>query len=320
MKKRTKWIAIYLLLVAAVAVISYSLAAYTSLSSAKRVITVRGSEQYFTSDILVQYDTNKENELQSRVKSFGKNDKTRTFDVTVSNHLQSDSTAYDKKDIDYTFKAELVDVNGKAVQDSSMQTAWTVNGIAPTNGVYTASGKFTGGSARDCTYKFTLTGDDILQYRIKITATPINRTEYKPLGRLILLTTDSTVTKWTGSFLTTEQSASNNQKALNVINYRISGHLEEDCVLSWDSSKVEIDQWFLDQMGIKEGEITTDNNKIKSVKLHLGAAGTPQQYTIQFYRTYAVGDLSPTEDWNKITGYIQFTNSSSNSNSNSEGD
>lgn len=319
MKKRTKWIAIYLLLVAAVAVISYSLAAYTSLSSAKRVITVRGSEQYFTSDILVQYDESKENELQSRVKSFGKNDRTRTFDVIVSNHLQSDNTAYDKKEIAYTFKAELVDVNGNAVQDGSIQNAWTVDGNEPTNGVYETSKKFAGGSANNHTYKFTLTGDDILQYRIKITAKSTNRNEYKPLGRLILLTTDSTVTKWTGSFLTTEQSASSSQKALNVINYRISGHLEEDCVLSWDSSKVEIDQWFLDQMGIKENSISKKDT-IKSVNLHLGAAGTPQQYTIQFYRTYAVGDLDSTEDWNQITSYIQFTNSSSNSNSNSEGD
>ena len=55
MKKRTKLIAVYLFIVAAVAVIAYSMAAYTSLSSAKRVVTVRGSEQYFTSDILVQY-------------------------------------------------------------------------------------------------------------------------------------------------------------------------------------------------------------------------------------------------------------------------
>ena len=85
MKKRTKLIAVYLFIVAAVAVIAYSMAAYTSLSSAKRVVTVRGSEQYFTSDLLVQYE--KSSSLQSRVKSFGKNDKTRTFSVTVSQNM-----------------------------------------------------------------------------------------------------------------------------------------------------------------------------------------------------------------------------------------
>lgn len=34
---------------------------------------------------------------------------------------------------------------------------------------------------------------------------------------------------------------------------------------------------------------------------------TPQQYTIQFYRTYAVNDLN--EDWNTIKEYIHFKNS-----------
>ena len=313
LKKRVKWIAVYLLIAAAVAVISYSMAAYTSLSSAKRVITVRGSEQYFTSDILVQYDPkDTSSSLQSRVKSFGKNDTTRTFSVTISNHLQSDTTMCDKKNIEYTVEVELVDANGNIVTalDSMMQ----VENTNLQNGKYTSRGTFAGGSAQDTTYQFTLNGDDILQYRIKITAEATNRSEYKPLGRLILLATDSTVTRWTGSFLQTETTAVNNNKTLGLLNYRISGHLEEDCVLSWDSSRIEIDKWFLDQMEITEDKITSKDN-IKSVTLHLGKPGTPQQYTIQFYRTYAVSDLE-TEDWETISNYIQFTNS----NTNSEGD
>ena len=52
---------------------------------------------------------------------------------------------------------------------------------------------------------------------------------------------------------------------------------------------------------------TATDGKTKSVTLHLGTAGTPQQYTIQFYRTYAVNDLN--EDWNTIKEYIHFKNS-----------
>lgn len=310
MKKRTKLLAVYLFIVAAVAVIAYSMAAYTSLSSAKRVVTVRGSEQYFTSDILVQYEEG--SSLQSRVKSFGKNDKTRTFSVTVSNHLQNDVTKYDSKSINYIFTAELIDANGKAVTDSGLESKLNISYGSKESATWT-NGKceirnqsFFGGTAQDTTYKFTLTGDEILQYRIRITAVPINRSEYKPLGRLIVLAVDSTVSNWTGSFLTTEKSAVTANKTLGLLNYRISGHLEEDCVLSWDSSRVEIDKWFLDQMGISTKQITQTGN-VKSVKLHLGAAGTPQQYTIQFYRTYAVGDLN--EDWNTISKYIKFENS-----------
>ena len=67
---------------------------------------------------------------------------------------------------------------------------------------------------------------------------------------------------------------------------------------------MEIDRWFLEQMG---NPTVSENGTVKSVTLHLGAAGTPQQYTIQFYRTYAAGELS--EDWETIKGYIQFKNS-----------
>lgn len=319
MKKRTRLIAVYLFIVAAVAVIAYSMAAYTSLSSAKRVVTVRGSEQYFTSDILVQYENGAS--LQSRVKSFGKNDTTRTFSVTVSNHLQNDVTKYDSKSINYTFTAELVDADGNSVTNSGVDSKLTIN-YETQSVTLAADGKceiknqsFAGGTAQDTTYQFTLTGDEILQYRIKITAVPTNRSEYKPLGRLIVLAVDSTVSNWTGSFLTTESSAVNNGKTLGLLNYRISGHLEEDCVLSWDFSRVEIDEWFLAQMGIEENQITKTEN-MKSVKLHLGAAGTPQQYTIQFYRTYAAGDLKE-ENWDTISNYIKFENST---NSGSKGE
>ena len=317
MKKRTKLIAVYLFIVAAVAVIAYSMAAYTSLSSAKRVVTVRGSEQYFTSDILVQYETG--SSLQSRVKSFGKNDKTRTFSVTVSNHLQNDATKYDSKSINYTFSAELVDADGNPVTNAGVDNNLTINygtqSVTLTNGKCEITNQsFAGGTAQDTTYTFIMTGDEILQYRIRITAVPTNRSEYKPLGRLIVLAVDSTVSNWTGSFLTTESSAVNNEKTLGLLNYRISGHLEEDCVLSWDFSRVEIDEWFLAQMGITENQITKTGN-MKSVKLHLGAAGTPQQYTIQFYRTYAAGDLE--ENWDTISKYIKFENST---NSGSKGE
>ena len=304
MKKRTKLIAVYLFLIAVVAIIAYSLAAYTSLSSAKRVVTVRGSEQLFTSDVLVQYDS--ATKLSTKVKSFGKDDTTRTFSVTLSNHLQNDTTKFDKNQISYDFTVELVDAGGNVVTDENIYKNITINNtIKLANGIYRESGTLAAGTAQDKTYTFALTGNEILPYQIKITAEPTNRSQYKPLGRLIVLTTDTTETHWTGSFLETEKSAVANSEKLGLLNYRISGHVEENCVLSWDSSRVEIDKWFLEQMG--KPAVSTAEDGTKSVTLHLGAAGTPQQYTIQFYRTYAVNDLN--EDWNTIKEYIHFTNS-----------
>ncbi len=230
MKKRTKLIAVYLFLIAVVAIIAYSLAAYTSLSSAKRVVTVRGSEQLFTSDVLVQYDS--PSKLSTKVKSFGKDDTTRTFSVTISNHLQNDTTKFDKNQISYDFKVELVDAGGNVVTDENIYKNITINNtIKLANGTYTESGTLAAGTAQDKTYTFVLKGNEILPYQIKITAVPTNRTQYKPLGRQIVLTTDTTETHWTGSFLETEKSAVTNGEKLGLLNYRISGHVEENCVV-----------------------------------------------------------------------------------------
>ena len=299
MKKMKRLTVVYFILAAILAVMTVSFAAYTSLGSAKRVVTVKGTEQLFTSDVLQEYQ--QEEQIQTRVLSFGEENK--TFSVTVSNHLQGDTTKYDTKNIPYTFKIELLDADGKNVTDSSVYSKLSVNGTEmSSNPVTTSDRVLNGGSAQDQTYTFQL-DPEILNYRIRITAAT-TRSEYKSLGRVISFTTNTTATNWTGSFMEAEKTAVDGDKELGIINYKISGQIEEDCVLSWDSSRVEIDQWCLEKMTSEKLE---QNVNIKSVTLHLGAAGTPKQYLITFYRTYAEQDL--TERWDDISQYISFKNS-----------
>ena len=348
----------YLLFALLLASSFFTLAAYTSLSSAKRVITVKGAEQYFTSDVLLAYEDSS-SALQTRTYLFGKDttDGTATtkyqFTVQVCNHLQNDETKFDMKGFQYTFTAELLDENGKAVTDEAIlndfkitqteQITQTDTGgkktttekdsqVENSNNKYTITSSFAGGQekAETKTYTFSWTKKEILKYKIKITAVPDKQTtSYKPLGRMIVMATDTTQTEWTGSFLSTEESAVNSGQKLGLLNYRISGHLEDDYILSWDCSKVEIDQWFLQDM-IKKGCVETNttaegqktakitqNSNIKSIQLHLGGAGTPQQYTIQFYRTYAANDL--TETWEKIEKYIDFKQKEQSTTSTTEG-
>ena len=92
--------------------------------------------------------------------------------------------------------------------------------------------------------------------------------------------------------------------SVGIINYKIFGQTEEDCVLSWDSSRVEIDQWCLKKMTQNEPET---KGTMKFVTLHLGTPDTPKQYLLTFYRTYAEQDL--TENWDEISKYISFQNS-----------
>ena len=322
------------------------------------MITVKGAEQYFTSDVLLAYEDSS-SALQTRTYLFGKDttDGAATteyqFTVQVCNHLQNDETKFDMKGFQYTFTAELLDENGKAVTDEAIlndfkitqteQITQTDTGgkktttekdsqVENSNNKYTITSSFAGGQekAETKTYTFSWTKKEILKYKIKITAVPDKQTtSYKPLGRMIVMATDTTQTEWTGSFLSTEESAVNSGQKLGLLNYRISGHLEDDYILSWDCSKVEIDQWFLQDM-IKKGCVETNttaegqktakitqNSNIKSIQLHLGGAGTPQQYTIQFYRTYAANDL--TETWEKIEKYIDFKQKEQSTTSTTEG-
>ena len=301
LKKMKKLTVIYFVLAAILAVIAVSFAAYTSLSSAKRVVTVKGTEQLFTSDVLMEYQ--QDSQIQTRIISFGEEDK--VFSVTVSNHLQGDTTKYDTKNIPYTLNVELLDTDGRSVTDSNVYSKLSVNDTGMvSNPVSLQNQKLNGGAARDITYTFRLE-PEILNYRIKITAVT-SRSEYKSLGRVISFTTNTTATDWSGSFVEAEKTAVDDNKELGIINYKISGQTEGDYVLSWDSSRVEIDQWCLQNMTTKK---PVQNGNTESVTLHLGAEGKPKQYLITFYRTYAEQDLKqspPPENWDNIVQYIHF--------------
>ena len=85
-----------------------SLAAYTSLSNAKRTISTVGSKQLFSSNILLEYE--KEDDIQGDSMSFSK-DGDSTFKVSVCNYSQDNLEKYASDDINYTIKVSLMDQN-----------------------------------------------------------------------------------------------------------------------------------------------------------------------------------------------------------------
>lgn len=236
-----------------------------------------------------------------------KGDAAKSFSVTLSNYLQGDKTKYDAKSKSYNLTVELMDANGNKVSDADVYTKLKVNNVSMTeNPQRFNKNELSGGAAVDHVYNFSFTDDSLLNYRIKITATPTDRSEYRSLGRIIAFAVDSTTTNWNGNYIEAEKNAVEAFNTLGMINYKISGQVEEDCTLSWDSSRVEIDKWFLESMNINSDPVP-DKDGRKSVTLHLGSPNTPQQYTITFYRTYAGQDLN--ESWQEISQYITFKNS-----------
>lgn len=304
MKNRKKLTIVFFTLAIVLALLTVSFAAYTSTSSAKRVVTVAGQKQYFTSDVLYEYSS--DTDIQTRTISMAKGDATKSFSVTLSNYLQGDKTKYDAKSTSYNLTVELMDANGNKVSDAGVYTKLKVNNVSMTgNPQRFNDNKLSGGAAVDYVYNFSFTDDSLLNYRIKITATT-DRSEYRSLGRIIAFAVDSTTTNWNGNYIEAEKNAVETFHTLGMINYKISGQVEENCILSWDSSRVEIDKWFLESMNIDSSQVQKNDGR-KSVTLHLGSTNTPQQYTITFYRTYAGQDLN--ESWQEISQYITFKNS-----------
>jgi len=305
--KLNRFSLICFVLSAILALSAVSLAAYTSLSSVKRVVTVKGTEPLFSSNILLSYSD--ESELQTRIVSFAENTEKRLVDIDVANHIQGDVTKYDNFDINYIMRIELVDISGNRITNEGIYSKYLVDGTAMAENPYVKEGTLAGNTASKDTYSVEIPAQYMSMYRLKVTAeTKDNR--YLPIGRIVATSTEVFTPHWTGKFLDTERAAVNNNEELGIINYQITGHIEEKCTLSWDSGKVEIDPWFLDDMGLSESDIVTSGDR-KSVELILGQEGTPDQYDIKFYRTLSTKDVE--EDWNAISntgnGYIKFKNS-----------
>lgn len=308
MKRQVNIFALVCCLIASVlAVVTISFAAYTSLSSVKRVVAVKGTEQLFSSNVLLPYSL--DGELQTRIVSFAENIEQKIFDIDIMNYIQGDMTKHDTFGIHYDLYVEVVDISGSSVTDMEIFSKYSVNGVAFTENPYVTDGVLNGRMADKKTYSIEIPAEYMKEYRLKVTAVPRD-SKYLPIGRIIATSEDVFTPHWTGMFLDTERTAVANGEKLSIINYKISGQMEEECVLSWNTDRVEIDPWFLEDMGIHDSDIIVSGNR-KSVILHLGQVDTPDQYDIKFYRTLSAQDID--ENWNVIsnaeTGYITFKDS-----------
>lgn len=293
---------LYFVIAALLTATAVSFAAYTSLSSVKRVVTVKGTEQLFTSDLLIEYEN--ADLLQPKIVSLADKATTKSFTFVVSNHIQGDATKYDTHGIEYSLVITLKDLQGNVVEDSDVLASYKIGTKAMTSGTVTlANQTLTNAQSEDRGYTIFLPETGYENYKISITAVPKAGSHYRSLGRVISFATETTANHWTSKFMEPEKTTVAANKELAMINIMIYGQLEEQCVLSWDSSKVAVDAWFLEKMGVTP---TGTDGGTKSATLNLGALGTPEQYIITFYRTYAAQDL--TETWDEVQSYITFTN------------
>lgn len=279
--------------------IAGSLAAYTSLSNAKRTISTVGSKQLFSSNILLEYDKEK-NDIQGKSMSFS-TDGDIVFKVSVCNYAQGDAGKYASENITYKINVSLIDQNGNTVRDQNVLSGykWGNTSFFESQEV---NDTLKGGTESKNIYSVTVPVADMKKYKIRITAVPDNN-RYKPLGRILYFSEDIASSEWRISYLSDELK----QEAydLGCIHIKLTGSEYATLTLTWNPEYVQIDPWFLEDIKKDENASATAGNK--SLTFTAGGGTGKNQYNIAFYRTNPVyGDDSKVETWNDIKSYISL--------------
>ena len=280
--------------------IAGSLAAYTSLSNAKRTISTVGSKQLFSSNILLEYD-NEKNDIQGKSLSFS-TDGSIVFKVSVCNYAQGDAGKYASENITYKIFFSLIDQNGNTVTDQKVISGYKW-GDKSFSALKEVNDTLNGGTESKNIYNVTVPAADMKKYKIRITAVPDNN-RYKPLGRILYFSEDIASSEWRISYLSDELKQ--NAYDLGCIHIKLTGSEYARLTLTWDSEHVQIDPWFLKD--IKNDKNATVGADKRSLTFTAGGNTGKNQYNIAFYRTRPVhGDDSNAETWNDIKSYISLS-------------
>lgn len=283
--------------------IAGSLAAYTSLSNAKRTISTVGSKQLFSSNILLEYDKEK-NDIQGKSMSFS-TDGSIVFKVSVCNYAQGDAGKYASEDITYKINVSLIDQNGDPVTDQKVLSEYKWKETPFSDLTQPVEYKLTGGKESKYIYSVTVPAADMKKYKIKITAVSDNN-RYKPLGRVIYFSEDVASSEWRISYLSDELKQ--NAYDLGCIHVKLTGSEYARLTLTWDPEHIQIDPWFLEDIKKDKNASATVGADTKSLTFTAGGDTGKNQYNIAFYRTRPVhGDDSKEETWDDIKSYIRLS-------------
>lgn len=286
-KLKRSWLAIWIAFAAAALSTIGVLAAYTSVSSVKRVVsTQKGAGMLFSSNYL----TIDENDLP-RMITFSSMETSPCVTVNVCNYPQT-MIKHNDKDITYTMTVELVDSNGNAVTSADYSVEY--NGEKKT---FESNSKIEFSllklMADDFNkHEFVLTFDKSQLTKsdiyMKVTATPTDQAELKPLSAKlgVIYINDNTSATWTGTFIDNATSP----KDLDGFNYRLSGSGEGTVTLTWNTNYVDISPWFKNTYDLT---ISKDSSGIATATLKVNSA-EKNQYDIQFYRT---NGINSSEQW-----------------------
>lgn len=318
-KRRTALIAAIMVMLLVAGVVVY--AEYIKSSRAKRVLATRGDEgMLFSSNYLVM-NSNPNANVYKRVIYASSPDYPVSGDVTICNYAQGNSTKRHETDIPYTLTAQfyvLSEANGVYIKTPAS---------AADVGHHTVKVKLNGGeqiTLDSGNISHTFTGN-LLDHRFA--STDICNVEFDSdfinAGALCLylcatpdagapsdvfpmdavfsaaLSNAEVRNIWEGYFNDNNTTVAPDQPYYDGFNYVVSGSGAGSCVLSWDSSKLEISQIFL-----AENNLTpVTSGSVSSVTFDVDSDVTAR-YDLQFY--YADEDVT-VGDWNALNACVTLT-------------
>lgn len=314
------WLVIWI--VAAVAALSTIgvLAAYTSISSVKRVVsTQKGVGNLFSSNYLTEINNGS---APLRNVTFSSEDADPVVTVSICNFPQT-RVKYNDKDITYTLTATLVDSSGNEIGDGDFDKySVTFDGVTKRFSADSKSISYqdrvlsTGGFSYDDFIlnfdKSQLTSSNVF---MKLKAVPTDPSDLPTLSAIIGVSYVKPYSaSWTGQFTDNTPQPSD----LDGFNYRLSGSGAGTITLSWDTKYVDISPWFENTYDLT---ISKDSSGIATATLKVNSA-EKNQYDIQFYRTNGINSAEQWSDGNHTditvtgTGFVSmsFTQSTATEN------
>lgn len=323
MKGKRNVAIIAIIMLAIIALIGGSYAAYTSLDSVRRVITTSDDETLlpFSSNYMHSVVKTESTLNTAPITVSATNETTRDVTITVCNYPQTNISFVNDNSISYVFSAKLVkkgttevitstttidgadqnSIDGSDIVNSySIRKSGTSEGknFAESGEVSFGQSTLKGGILTTDSYVLTVPVTYMEYVDVLVYATPSDESfsatdNYYLASRISTTVISNVASKWTGIYIDDNVQS---PKQLSGFNFEISGTNTGTITLSWNTNYVDLSPYFTDvdmkytkSDGSKASFIESDSKDtstgIRTLVFTVGAAEQSNSYQLQFYRT-----------------------------------
>ena len=273
-------IAICLLMLVAIAALSFSFAAYTSFNTAKRVVsTTKAEDVRFSSNYLVLTDIN-DNTLTSRKVTATDNEDTSSFTLQICNYIYGNEAMFNSKAIKYTLKVKIVVLDLDEVELNQIK----IDGQSFSTENKDITDTLSGGVANKNDYVFSFPESYKSKIRFEIFAIPTDETKSatndKQLSANITLSTLVISNGWSGKFIDNKDIQ---VKDYDGFNYELSGKGSGVIKLTVDE-KLCLSKWFITDNCIPDPVVNTKEDGTKTYSYFLYVPEDVETFQFQLYR------------------------------------